>query len=163
MSKGWESITIYNVFSPLLSGGKWKANGTFVPGRAASWTDWALKRRPKLKRSWVQLPGQWRVSPSSSGLACEEIKQINEISQGISRHGFRWQPAARSKEAEALAFAKKTDTRLGMDRITHYWPWNDLCPPDTFVSFWGRESCTRQNKSIAKEQKDKSIWLATIW
>ncbi len=146
MSKGWESITIYNVFSPLLSGGKWKANGTFVPGRVAAWMDRALKRRSKLKRSQVHLPGQWQASPSSSGQAREEIKRISEISQGISCHGFWWQPTAWLKEGEELAFANKTDTGLGMDRITHHWPWNDLYPPDTFVSCF--ERVLQQTKQI---------------
>lgn len=50
VSKGWESITIYNVFSPLLSGRKWKANGTFVPGRAADWTDRAFEAKAEIEK-----------------------------------------------------------------------------------------------------------------
>ncbi len=35
---------------------------------------------------------------------------------------------------------------LGMDRITHRWPWNDLYPPDTFVSCF--ERVLQQTKQI---------------
>lgn len=65
MSKRWESITIYNVFSPVLSGRKWKVNGTFVLDHAAAQLVWALPHGVKLKRSWGHLVTQWQASPSS--------------------------------------------------------------------------------------------------